>query len=567
MATKIETIYNKINKENQEIKIQQKYDNNSASFGHFFIKMMFDTDDQIARESITDGGNDNGIDAIYIDNRNETTIHFLQFKFPESVNTVSSGFTDAEIKGLGTGVQHFLTSGSLDPKKWNRFLLDKHDEIRLLDDYSTKLWIIRYTNAQITHQHDLLKKCSENIENLTLNKCYVDIYGAKEICDLFQNKYEKNYPTIKIKLEAGNQYQSYETDKYKSITTVCYIENLYDAVSDVRDRIFDGNVRFYNPKTDVTNAIRNTLENDPDNFILYNNGITILTERASYNSPNQTFTLKSASIINGAQTVGSILDVIDSLENKEFFKKAPIFLRILEIEENDKMINDIVYSLNTQTKMFSAYSISNDIRLRALQKEINDKTIYFLEVKYNEFETLKKTENLDKYKKNKLNAEQIIQVYVGYNDINNKAYLAKLAKSDLLKDDEMIDKILDGISLEKFKESYYPYIRITEIIGLFRSYRSSKNLNILEILSIDESEINHYQFLTTGDILTLFATRHCKIANPKLSDDEAIIKAIKTISKSLKNLSGKKKKALSNITKSKSTFDRIKKSVYRNVKG
>jgi len=566
MATKIETIYDKIQREIQDIKEVEGYENNSVSFGHFIVRSLFSIDDQTAREAITDGGKDNGIDAIFIEDKYEKIVNFFQFKFPESIRTIKSGFTDSEINGLGTGVQAFLTSMSLSSRTWNKFLIDKHLEVRSLDGYSVKMWVIRYTNAPVTHQLEKLNSLAENIGRLTLNKCGTDIYGAAEICELYESKYEKNYPTIHIKLEVGNEHQSYETERFKSITTVCYLKNLYNAVSVARDNIFDGNVRFYNPKTDLTQAIRSTLQNDPENFILYNNGITIITEDVSFNSPNQTFILKSASIINGAQTVGSILEVMDVAEDKSTFDKAPILIRILEIRDTEGLINNIVYSLNTQTKMFSAYGISNDIRLKNLQADINENTDYFLEVKYNEFETLREKAGFNKYKKNKLDTEKLIQCHVGYNDTDNKAYLAKSAKSDLLKDDNFINKILDDISLESFKESYGIYQDINKIISLFRAYRSSKKLDILEALSINESMINQYQFLTTGDILILFATKHCKNADNDLGDGEAIVKAIHIIAMSIRNISGKKTTALSNITKSKSTFERIKKSIYRNQK-
>ncbi len=566
MPTRIETIYNKMKQEIIEIKGIQIYDNESVAFGHFVIKAMFNEDDQKVKESMTDGFHDNGIDAVFVDTRSNPIVHFFQFKFPNSVNTIQNGYTDAEVKGLGMGVQEFLTSGTLNKGTWNKDLQDMHLVVRGLDSYSAKLWVVRFTNAEKENQFELLGTIVKNIENLTLNKCAFEFLGAKELCELFENKYEKKYPTIKIKLDLGNEHQSYQTETFRSITTVCYLKNLYDAVSDVRDTIFEGNVRYYNPKTEVTQAIRETLTTNPENFILYNNGVTILTESANFNSPNKTFTLNSASIINGAQTVGSILDVLDSMQDKSKFEKSPILLRILEIKDTTGWINNIVYSLNTQTKMFTAYSISNDLRLKELQKEINEHTVYFLEIKYNEFESMRHKPDFNKLKKNKLDSEKMIQCFVSYYDIDNKAYLAKLAKSDLLKDDEFVNKLLDKITIEKFKNSFDCYQKILRIISQFRSYKNSGNDDILKLLSIKEEEVNNYHFLTTGDILTLFATGHCLIANSSLTMDQAIEKAIHIISKSIKNLPGKNMNALSNITKSKTTFERIRKSVYRSLK-
>ena len=88
MATKIETVYSKISQELDVIKEKYDYDNNSCAFGHFYLTMNFDIDDQEAFESITDGFGDNGIDAVYIDRGGDTVLNFLQFKFPTTVENI-----------------------------------------------------------------------------------------------------------------------------------------------------------------------------------------------------------------------------------------------------------------------------------------------------------------------------------------------------------------------------------------------------------------------------------------------------------------------------------------------
>lgn len=182
--------------------------------------------------------------------------------------------------------------------------------------------------------------------------------------DLYVSKYENVFPTINLKIFPTAGTSQIEINNYRSIHTVCTVKNFYEAISPYKDTIFEGNVRFYNPKTEVTTSIRNTLSSNPENFLLFNNGITILTEKAEYNSFSGEFTLKSATIINGAQTSGSIIDVLSSEPDTEkYANKSILLVRILEIKQNKSIINDIVNSLNNQTKMFSAFQISKDLRL------------------------------------------------------------------------------------------------------------------------------------------------------------------------------------------------------------
>lgn len=67
MATKFERLYNDISEELNEIIDINKYTNKSQAFGHFALKMLFGLTDEEALDCCTDGFDDNGIDAVYIE--------------------------------------------------------------------------------------------------------------------------------------------------------------------------------------------------------------------------------------------------------------------------------------------------------------------------------------------------------------------------------------------------------------------------------------------------------------------------------------------------------------------
>ena len=82
MPTKVETIYSKLKGLVEDIKDQQNHVSNSIAFIQLFLQMQFGVDDSEAIDSITDGGKDNGIDAIFIDeSKEQKVVHFFQFKF------------------------------------------------------------------------------------------------------------------------------------------------------------------------------------------------------------------------------------------------------------------------------------------------------------------------------------------------------------------------------------------------------------------------------------------------------------------------------------------------------
>lgn len=565
MPTKVETIYSKLKGLVEDIKDQQNHVSNSIAFIQLFLQMQFGVDDSEAIDSITDGGKDNGIDAIFIDeSKEQKVVHFFQFKFPESVATIPNGFTSEESLKLISGTKAFLTKSELDTDAWNLRLIDKHKDVRELEDYKVKLWSVRYT-IQTNDHEQCFKDAKEEIQSVTFNETDYEICGAKYISKLYEDCYEKNYPTINLKV--NSIVQNFESDNFKSFSFVSSIGQLYEAVSSIRNTVFDGNVRYYNSKTNVTSAIRETLNVEPENFILYNNGITIISPKAKFNSMNQQFTIESGSIINGAQTVGAILDVLDKVksipEKIETYNSSPILVRIIEIEGRQDKLNKIVYTLNTQTKMFTSYSVSNDTRLKELQKQISEQTEYFLEIKYNEFSHLKELGKIDKLQKNKIDTEKLFQYYVGYYNILDKAHLAKASKAELLNDDEIVKNVLDRITVESFMKAFEVYKSIVDIRKKFQKYNNDEeNVEILHILNITSSDIDKYQFILTGDFLILFATRII-IEKERVSDDAAIVKAIKFIEPIVNHEESVSKKSYSNLTKSKAMFDKVKDELYR----
>lgn len=76
--------------------------------------------------------------------------------------------------------------------------------------------------------------------------------------------------------------------------------------------LLDKNIRFFKGDTEVNKGIIKTLIEEPEKFIYYNNGIKLIakkvTRKLAHSADRDTglFHLKGVSIVNGAQTTGSI---------------------------------------------------------------------------------------------------------------------------------------------------------------------------------------------------------------------------------------------------------------------
>ena len=110
----------------------------------------------------------------------------------------------------------------------------------------------------------------------------------------------------------------------------------------------DENVRrAFNKDTPVHKAIRNTLENSPEKFVLLNNGALIIAHGiVSHN--DTTLVLKDPSIVNGSQTQGQIKKFIEESSEEEY-NETQVRMDVIVIENgrsDDYSSNDLTADIS-----------------------------------------------------------------------------------------------------------------------------------------------------------------------------------------------------------------------------
>jgi hypothetical protein len=133
------------------------------------------------------------------------------------------------------------------------------------------------------------------------------------------------------------------------------LKELHQLYQEHGDDLFSVNVRGYlgrkNDSRNINNNIRTSSVEDSDNFWVYNNGITCLTH--DFNKKDDILILKGLSIVNGAQTTGSI----GKIEKFESTGYVPI--RFIKCQKK-KIIDDIRKYNNSQNSLIPADFRSND---------------------------------------------------------------------------------------------------------------------------------------------------------------------------------------------------------------
>jgi hypothetical protein len=155
------------------------------------------------------------------------------------------------------------------------------------------------------------------------------------------------------------------------------------------DRLYHKNIRGFKGSTDVNDAIVETIKNSPHHFLYFNNGITLLCtelDKKPLGGKSKTsgvFDCKGASVINGAQTVGSILTALalPALGGAALGTDARVMVRLISLENcPPSFANEVTRAANTQNRIekrdFAALDPEQDRLRRDLLLSLGKDYVY-----------------------------------------------------------------------------------------------------------------------------------------------------------------------------------------------
>lgn len=354
----------------QSIETQDPYYTNSRLLAYWSLDKVAQ---QKAGESvtleITDGENDRGIDAVGVD-LSENILILTQSKWRKD----GSGSIDqADMLKFLAGVKFLLDmSPTEDEMRVASKLVesDSYDDIKeVINEPGVKIYLVAVT----TGANELSEVVRGEVDSLLrmLNENDPDdpmaefIYlNQSEIYKMISGK--KKEVSFKLPVLDYGFYKD-EVDK-----TVYYgrvvAENISEIYKENQQNLFSDNLRVGISRSDINNGIRNSVTNEPENFFLYNNGITIIAEDIipSGNSSRQAvnLSLKNASIVNGAQTV-STLGKLET--DSDELSRASVLVRCIKVpKEENSLAKKITRYANTQNVVSNqdfAYLDENQHRL------------------------------------------------------------------------------------------------------------------------------------------------------------------------------------------------------------
>lgn len=216
------------------------------------------------------------------------------------------------------------------------------------------------------------------------------------------------------------------------------------------DKSFERNIRKFLGETDVNGEIEKTLHETPDLFWYFNNGITIVADKITKNSVGGTsrdmgcFELRGFSVINGAQTISGIGKYKYKNPESNKLENVKVYVRIIEISENDKLAKSITRANNRQNRIEGIDFASQDPVQQRIKNELVLEGIEYSIMRSEEFKSSQKSFNLQ-------------EATISLATINKNVSLTVQVKSSPGK---FFENLNGGIYKEIFNESvdaYYVY--------------------------------------------------------------------------------------------------------------
>jgi hypothetical protein len=305
-----------------------------------------------AAASVVDGGGDGGIDAIFYVPM-DSTMFIVQSKYIVS----GSGEPDlGEVAKFKTGLENIL-QGRFEAFSQNIAWKKRFPEIesQLKQMVQVKAVLV-YSGINIVSEDRLMM--FEDLKQLLADE---DDYLKLEPCNLTRihtwligTDRGVGIPEVELKLlKPGWLREPYET--VYGLLPLQDLAELYDRYG---KKLIVANIRAYKGETEVNEKIFETIEHEPDKFFYLNNGLTAYCDRLDVNNLDRAnadykrVTAYGLSIVNGAQTLGSIA---------AFFKQNPdkkpegnVFIKVISLQkcpDDRAFAENITRSTNFQNRI------------------------------------------------------------------------------------------------------------------------------------------------------------------------------------------------------------------------
>ena len=336
----------------------------SRAFNAFILQKLFDLSSEEAAKCVVDEVDDQGIDAFYYHEPDET-LYLVQGKLK-----ASEAFSQGEAQSFTRGIRQ-LVEQNLD--NFNQLFKDREQDLEYALEHCSHIQlVIAYTGSGISRPATNALDELVNDHNLDEERFLSEIryISSTEIEQFLRDEQSVKPINTRLKLSHSNTVGSGR----KTVFGLIKVDHLIDLHNLNDKALYQKNIRYFigSNKRGVNRAIRDTLENHPGDFMHLNNGVTaVCTSIAPKRSAGglKTYELTGLSIINGAQTISSA--AMFKEENPEAdTSSAKVMLTLIQASDSGEFHKKVTKARNLQNPVSLANFAALDETQERLRQEM-----------------------------------------------------------------------------------------------------------------------------------------------------------------------------------------------------
>jgi hypothetical protein len=342
-------MYEQVLQDREDLK---QYGNNSLLL--FALEMRFSIEDihTVAADALTDGHDDKKCDLVYINIDEEAAI-IAQAYFSSDSSKKEAPANKAS--DLNTAAAWLLSRDLADlPDRIRPAATQLRDALGKGLISTIEFWYV-HNLPESTNVSNELRTVQSSASNslrqllgagISLPNVATIEVGSSQLENWYRALTTPILVLEHFNIDVTGGY-SISSDNWSAFVTAIPAIWLHQIFKDYKSDLFSANIRGYlgSRKVDanINNGIKTTAMEDANQFWVYNNGLTILTNDFNYNELEQKLLVKGISIVNGAQTTGAI----GSLENPPD-SKAMVPARFVQCNSRDVITRIIQFNQQFQ---------------------------------------------------------------------------------------------------------------------------------------------------------------------------------------------------------------------------
>jgi hypothetical protein len=346
----------------------------STAFVFFVVKTVLDLPDEEALDCLTEGGNDFGVDAIHIGDveDGEFVVTLFQGKYKRDL-AGSSNFPQTGIEKVIQAIRYLFDPDATITA--NKNLKERLEEIRSLvrDGHIPLVSIVLCNNG--LRWTDISEQLIGGTGYPAAQVSWQHI-NHDDIVRLMQSA-----KPVKDILRLAGMAIVEDFDYIRVLVGKIPVQEIASLFNRHGDLLLERNVRRFlgTQGNRVNQGIAHTLttEAERENFYFYNNGVTLVCQKFTYNAlqkDNFQVQVEGLQVINGGQTCKTVQSTLAALAGTEAgLEKAFVLVRLYQLPSDSvDLVRSITYATNSQNPVDLRDLRSNDARQKSLETAIRD---------------------------------------------------------------------------------------------------------------------------------------------------------------------------------------------------